>query len=87
MCNRRFNRKTNAFSKKFSRHVTMMHLFMLYYNFVRIHKTLRVTPAMEAGLTDTLHDFHWIVELIDSLTPHPSKPGPAKGTKYRPRRM
>ena len=86
MCNRRFNRKTNAFSKKFSRHVATIHLFMLYYNFVRIHKTLRVTPAMEAELTDTLHDFEWIVELIDSLTPPPKKPGPAKGTKYRPRR-
>ena len=85
MGNRRFNRKTNAFSKKFSRHKAMLHLFMLYYNFVRIHKTLRVTPATEAGLTDTLHDFAWIVELIDSLAPPPKKPGPAKGTKYRPR--
>ena len=85
MGNRRFNRKTNAFSKKFSRHVAMLHLFMFYYNFCRIHKTLRVTPAMEAGLTDTLHDVHWIVELIDSLTSPPKKPGPAKGTKYQRR--
>ena len=85
MCNRRFNRKTNAFSKKFAQHMATIHLFMLYYNFVRIHKTLRVTPAMEAWLTGTLHDFEWIVELIDSLTPPPKKPGPAKGTKYPPR--
>ena len=86
MSNRRFNRKTNAFSKKFSRHKATIHLFMLHYNFCRIHKTLRVTPAMEAGLTDTLHDIDWIVELIDSLTPPPKKPGPAKGTKYKPRK-
>ena len=54
--NRRFARKTDAFSKKMVRHKAMMHLFAVHYNFVRIHQTLRVTPAMEAGLTDTLHD-------------------------------
>ena len=85
MSNRRFARKTNAFSKMFSKHVAMLHLFMFYYNFCRIHMSLDVTPAMEAGLTDTLRDCTWIVELIDSLTPPPKKPGPQKGTKYRPR--
>ena len=56
MSNRRFTLKTDAFSKKMARHKAMMHLFAVHYNFVRIHETLRVTPAMETGLTDTLHD-------------------------------
>ena len=85
MSNRRFNRKTNAFSKRFSKHIDMMHLFAVHYNFCRIHQTLRVTPAMEAGLTDILFDCEWIVALIDAITPPPSKPGPQIGTKYRPR--
>ena len=86
MANRRFTRKTNAFSKKFSRHHAMMHLFAVYYNFCRIHQTLRVTPAMEAGLTDKLYDVSWIVDLIDKITRSPKKPGPKKGSKYRPRK-
>ena len=86
MANRRFTRKTNAFSKKLSKHVSMMHLFALYYNFCRIHQTLRVTPAMEAGIDNKLHDMDWIVGLIDKITRPPKKPGPKKGTKYRPRR-
>ena len=86
MCNRRFTRRTDAFSKKFSRHEAMMHLFMVYYNFCRIHQTLRVTPAMEAGIDDQLHDMEWIVGLIEDITKPPKKPGPKKGSKYRPRK-
>ena len=86
MSNRRFARKTDAFSKKMARHKAMIHLFALHYNFVRIHQTLRVTPGMEAGLTDTLYDMDWIVGLIEDITRPPKKPGPKKGTKYRPRR-
>ncbi len=56
MANRRFTRKTNAFSKKLSKHEAAMHLFAVYYNFCRIHQTLRVTPAIEAGLTNHLRD-------------------------------
>lgn len=48
---RRFTRKTNAFSKKIENHCHAIALHFIFYNFVRIHKTLRVTPAMEAGLT------------------------------------
>ena len=51
---RRFTRLTNAFSKKFESHVHMVALYTVFYNWVRIHKTLRVTPAMAAGLTDKL---------------------------------
>ena len=86
MANRRFTRKTNAFSKKMARHKAMMHLFALYYNFCRIHQTLRVTPAMEAGIDNELHDMGWIVDLIDKITKPPKKPGPKSGTKYRPRK-
>ena len=67
MGNRRFTRKTNAFSKKFARHDATVHLTILYYDFCRIHKTLRVTPAMEAGLTDTLHNCEWIVGLVNEV--------------------
>ena len=87
MANRRFTRKTNAFSKKMSKHEAAMHLFAMYYNFCRIHQTLRVTPAMEAGIDDKLHDMDWIVGLIEEITEPPKKPGPKKGTKYRPRKV
>ena len=49
---KRFARQTNAHSKKFGNHV---HMVSLYYNWCRIHKTVRCTPAMEAGLTDRLY--------------------------------
>lgn len=76
MSNRRYTRKTNAFSKKAERHADLFSLFAVYYNFCRIHKTLRVTPAMEVGLTDTLRDCKWIVSLIDEITAKPKRPGP-----------
>jgi transposase InsO family protein len=49
---RRFTRLTNAFSKKWENHYAALALCFAYYNFVRIHSSIRVTPAMEAGLTD-----------------------------------
>ena len=54
MHSRRMTRLTNAFSKKMENHAHAMALHFLYYNFVRIHKTLKVTPAMAAGVTDRL---------------------------------
>ncbi len=65
MSQRRFTRKTNAFSKRVENHANAVALFFLYYNFCRIHQTLRVTPAMEAGICDTLYDIDWIVEMAD----------------------
>ena len=47
---RRFTRLTNAFSKRIEKHVAMAHLYALHCNFCRVHKTLRVTPAMEARI-------------------------------------
>jgi len=70
---RRFTRLTNGFSKKFENHVHMVALYTVFYNFVKIHKALRVTPAMEAGLADTPMTFEGIVRLIDAAAP---KPGP-----------
>jgi len=49
---RRFTRLTNAFSKKWENHWAAVSLWYTYYNFCRVHKSLRVTPAMEAGITD-----------------------------------
>ncbi len=63
---RRFTRLTNGFSKKIENHCNAIALHYMYYNFVKIHKTLRVTPAMEVGLTRKLWDVSDIVQLIDS---------------------
>lgn len=71
---RRFTRLTNGFSKKFENHAHMVALYTVFYNFLKIHKTLRVTPAMEAGLSDTVRDFDWIVGLIDARAPKPGRP-------------
>ena len=71
---RRFTRLTNAFSKKLENHLHMLSLYFVHYNFVRIHKTLKCTPAMVAGVSDTLHDMEWIVGLIDARAPEPNRP-------------
>ena len=65
MSMRRFTRLTNGFSKKVENHVYAVSLHFMYYNFCRIHKTLRVTPAMEAKVTDRLWDIEDIVKLLD----------------------
>ncbi len=80
---RRFTRLTNAFSKRIEKHAAMVSLFALHYNFCRIHKTIKVTPAMAAGIESELRDCEWIVGLIDEMAPAPAKPGPKPGTKYR----
>ena len=74
MGNRRFTRLTNAFSKKMEKHAAMVNLFFLHYNFCRIHKTLRVTPAMEAGVDDTVRDVEWIARLVEARAPKPNRP-------------
>ena len=76
MSMRRFTRLTNAFSKKLRNHALALALYFVHYNFCRIHKTLRMTPAMAAGLTTQLHDAEWIVRLVDARAPKPAKPGP-----------
>jgi len=71
---RRFTRLTNAFSKKIENHIHMLSLYFAHYNFVRIHQSLQCTPAMAAGLADTLQDMEWIVGLIDAQSPKPQRP-------------
>jgi IS1 family transposase len=73
---RRFTRLTNAFSKKFENHFHMIALYTLFYNFARIHKTLKMSPAMAAGITGTLWNMEDIAALIDQ--PAPAKRGPYK---------
>jgi IS1 family transposase len=65
MSMRRFTRLTNAFSKKIENHVATLAIFYMHYNFVRIHQTLRVTPAMAAGVTSHLWSIQEIVALLD----------------------
>ena len=66
MSMRRFTRLTNAFSKKLENHAAAVALHYMHYNFARIHKTLRVTPAMQAGLSDHVWSLGEIVALLDS---------------------
>lgn len=66
MSMRRFTRLTNAFSKKVENLSHAVALRFMYYNFCRIHQTLRVTPAMEAGVTDRLWEIEDILSLINS---------------------
>jgi IS1 family transposase len=65
MSMRRFTRLTNAFSKKFENHCHMVALYAVWYNFVRIHKTLKVAPAMEAGVSDRLLSVENVVGIVD----------------------
>lgn len=77
MSMRRFTRLTNAFSKKFENHAHMVAIYAVHYNWLRIHKTLRVTPAMAAGLSKTVMNWTDIVEAMDTDVPT-KKRGPYK---------
>lgn len=77
MSMRRFTRLTNAFSKKFENHAHMVAIYAVHYNWLRIHKTLRVTPAMAAGLSQTVMSWTDIVEAMDADVPA-KKRGPYK---------
>jgi IS1 family transposase len=63
---RRFTRLTNAFSKKVENHAAAVALWFAYYNFCRVHQTLRVTPAMEAGIADHVWTIAELISLLDS---------------------
>ena len=78
MSMRRFTRLTNAFSKKAENHAHMVALYTTWYNFVRIHKTLRVAPAMAVGISDRLWSMEDIVALIDARKAALAKRGPYK---------
>lgn len=76
MQTRRFTRLTNVFSKKIEAHYHMISLYAVWYNFVRIHKTPRVSPAMAAGISQTLWSMEDIVALIDAKAEAPKPGGP-----------
>jgi IS1 family transposase len=67
MSMRRFTRLTNGFSKKIENHACAVALHSMFYNFVRIHQTLKVTPAMAAGVTDRLWEMTDLVEMIEAF--------------------
>jgi IS1 family transposase len=66
MSNRRFTRLTNAFSKKLANHCHMIALYTVWYNFVKMHKTLKMSPALAAGVTDKLWSMDDLVALVDA---------------------
>jgi IS1 family transposase len=79
MSMRRFTRLTNAFSKKLDNHAAAIALHFMHYNFCRVHKTLRVTPAMEAGLAHHV----WTMEDLVLIMPEPTA---KKRGSYKPRK-
>jgi hypothetical protein len=66
MGNRRMTRLTNAFSKKAENHAHLMAIYFMHYNFVRIHQTLKITPAMAAGATPKLCEMSDIVKVLEA---------------------
>lgn len=76
---RRFTRLTNAFSKKFENHMHMVALYTVWYNYVKQHRSLKkISPAMAAGLSDTLWSVDDIAALVESAAPKLGKRGPYK---------
>jgi hypothetical protein len=75
---RRFTRLTNAFSKKLENHALSVALHYFIYNFCRVHKTLRVTPAMAPGVTDRVWDMSDLATIIAAQEPTAAKRGPYK---------
>ncbi|MGE3284138.1 MAG: IS1 family transposase [Alphaproteobacteria bacterium] len=71
---RRFTRLTNAHSKKLENHTWAVALHVMFYNFARIHSTLRTSPAMAAGIADRLWEMSDIVALIDAREAQPKRP-------------
>jgi hypothetical protein len=77
---RRFTRLTNAFSKKFENHAHVVALYTVWYNFVKMHKSLKMTPALAAGVLDRLWSMEDIAALVEAAAP---KSGPRGTYKKR----
>jgi IS1 family transposase len=82
MALRRFTRLTNAFSKRIENHIHALAIHFVHYNFIRIHKTLKVSPAMAAGIATTLWSWEDIIKRMDAMAPPPTSRGP-----YKPRNV
>ncbi|MBW8708635.1 MAG: IS1 family transposase [Alphaproteobacteria bacterium] len=78
MGNRRFTRLTNGFSRRLENHSHSLAIYFFHHNFCRIQKSLRVTPAMQAGVSDTLMTMNDLVRLVDMLAEPPKARGPYK---------
>jgi hypothetical protein len=83
---RRFTRLTNAHSKKFENHAWAVSLHVMFYNFVRYHSTVRMSPAMAAGVSARLWEMSDIVALIDAREETPKRPATyqKRGSAERP---
>lgn len=75
---KRFTRLSNAFSKKFENHAHMVALYTVWYNFVKIHKKHRMSPAMAAGVSDRLWSMEDVAAIVEAAAPAPGKRGPYK---------
>jgi IS1 family transposase len=84
MAMRRFTRLTNALSKKFENHCHMVALYSVWYNFVKMHKTLKMTPALAAGVTDRLWSMEDVVAEMDAMAEPPKPRGPYKKRNAQP---
>ena len=84
MSMRRFTRLTNAFSRKLESHYHALALYFVFYNFVKMHKTLKATPALVAGVTNKRWTMEDIVALIDADAPKPGPRGPYKKRSAQP---
>src|SRR5215469_275698 len=71
---RRFTRLALGFSKKFENHCHMVALYAVWYNFIKMHKTLKMTPALAAGVADRLWSMEDVVVLIDARSDAPQRP-------------
>jgi IS1 family transposase len=80
MSMRRFTRLTNGFSKRLESHIYAVSLYFVFYNWMRIHKTLRVTPAMAAGLTDKLMTMEDLCAIMDAAAPKTGRPKKIQNT-------
>jgi hypothetical protein len=75
---RRYTQLTNAFSKKFENHMHMVALYTVWYNFAKMHKSLKMMPALAAGVTDRLWSMEDIAEMVDANLPTGGPRGPHK---------
>ena len=74
MGNRRFTRKTNAFSKKLHRHAMALSVFFTHYNSVRLHASLGTTPAVAAGLCKEAYTMEWFAKMVEAAQPKLNRP-------------